>query len=198
MGMRATRSDDTILEGAVVPDRYIARVLPAGASGMDQYLLTVYAWALMGFANVYYGIAQRAADLIIAAVREKKVLAITRTMAYHPEVQHGVAEIVLDLESIGPHVERVADDWSNGVNHGPAWPAKLIAAKYNAVESGWRIVDRALELSGGFGMFKKNELERLFRDARAGRFHPANSALTHEFIAKSALGIHPDEQPRWG
>jgi alkylation response protein AidB-like acyl-CoA dehydrogenase len=30
MGMRATRSDDTMLEGAFVPDKYIARILPAG------------------------------------------------------------------------------------------------------------------------------------------------------------------------
>jgi hypothetical protein len=35
-------------------------------------------------------------------------------------------------------------------------------------------------------------------DARAGRFHPANAALTHEFVAKTALGISPDDQPRWG
>ena len=60
------------------------------------------------------------------------------------------------------------------------------------------IADKALDLSGGFGMFKKNEMERLFRDARAGRFHPTNAALTREFVAKTALGIDPDAQPRWG
>jgi hypothetical protein len=47
-------------------------------------------------------------------------------------------------------------------------------------------------------MFKKSELERLFRDSRAGRFHPANSALTHELVAKLSLGIDPAESPRWG
>ena len=34
-----------------------------------------------------------------------------------------------------------------------------------------------MEVSGGAGMFKANELERLFRDARCGRFHPANTLL---------------------
>jgi alkylation response protein AidB-like acyl-CoA dehydrogenase len=198
LGMRATKSDDTVLEGVIVPDRYVARVVPAGAAGADLFVLGLFAWALLGFANVYYAIAQRAKDLILGALKDKKVLAVSRTMAYHPEIQHGVAEMMLELESIGPHIERIAEDWSTGVNHGPAWPMKLVAAKYHAVESGWRIVDRALDLSGGFGMFKKNELERLFRDARAGRFHPTNSALTHELVAKTALGIHPDEQPRWG
>jgi len=47
-------------------------------------------------------------------------------------------------------------------------------------------------------MFKTSELERLFRDASAGRSHPANSALTHELVAKLTLGINPDETPRWG
>ena len=30
LGMRATRSDDTVLDGAFVPDEHIARVVPAG------------------------------------------------------------------------------------------------------------------------------------------------------------------------
>jgi len=38
----------------------------------------------------------------------------------------------------------------------------------------------------------------LLRDARLGRIHPANPALTHEIVGKLALGINPDEQPRWG
>ena len=75
---------------------------------------------------------------------------------------------------------------------------KIVAAKYNAVEAAWRVVDHALDLSGGFGMFKKSELERLFRDCRAGRFHPANSVLTHELVGKLTLGIIRIEQPRWG
>ena len=35
MGMRATRSDDTLLEGAFIPDQNIARVVPAGFGGAD-------------------------------------------------------------------------------------------------------------------------------------------------------------------
>jgi alkylation response protein AidB-like acyl-CoA dehydrogenase len=79
-----------------------------------------------------------------------------------------------------------------------AWPIKIVSAKYHAVESAYRIADKALDVSGGFGMFKKSEMERLFRDARCGRFHPANSALSHELIGKMTLGINPDEMPRWG
>jgi alkylation response protein AidB-like acyl-CoA dehydrogenase len=53
-------------------------------------------------------------------------------------------------------------------------------------------------VAGGFGIFRKGGLEQLFRDARLGRIHPANSMLTHEIVGKTLLGISPDETPRWG
>jgi alkylation response protein AidB-like acyl-CoA dehydrogenase len=198
LGMRATRSDDTILEQAFVPDKYIARVVPVGFAGADMFVLGIFAWALINFGNIYYGLARRVVDLAIEHVKGKGSLGLTRSMAYHPHVQHHVAEMVMELEAIGAQLETVARDWSTGVDHGMAWPTKIVAAKYRAVEGAWQIVDRALEVSGGFGMFKKSELERLFRDARAGRFHPANSSLSHEVVGKLALGINPDEMPRWG
>ncbi len=196
LGMRATRSDDTILDGAFVPDKYIARILPAGQP--DLWVLAIFAWADTGFANVYYGLAQRARDLAIEGVKKRTALAVSRSMAYHPEVQHTAAEITLALDAIGPHLDQVANDWSNGVDYGHDWPSKIVSAKYHAVEAAGRIVDMALDMSGGFGMFKASELERLYRDVRCGRFHPANSALVHEIVGKTALGIGLDEQPRWG
>jgi len=198
MGMRATRSDDTVLNGVFVPQDRIARIVPAGAAGMDQFVLGIFAWALINFGNVYCGMAKRALDLTIATVQNKPTIALPNGMSHHPEIQHGVAEMTMMLESIGPQLNEVAREWSEGVDYGPAWGVKIIAAKYNAVETAWKIVDRAMDLSGGFGMFKKSELERVFRDARAGRFHPATSVLAHEFIGKGMLGISPDDQPRWG
>ena len=198
MGMRATRSDDTTLENAFIPDRYIARIVPAGGAGIDAFVLGALAWALMGFGNIYYGLAKRALDHSITAAKSKGSVALTRSMAYHPEIQHAIADMVIELESIGPHLESVAEDWSNGVDHGAQWPAKIFAAKYRAVEGSWRVVDLGLDVTGGNGIFRAAGYERLVRDARLGRIHPANSFLTHEVVAKTALGISLDEQPRWG
>ena len=198
LGMRATQSDDTVLDGTFVPERYIARIVPAGAAGIDHFVLAIFAWALLGFGNIYYSVARRALDVTIETARKKRSIAISRTMAYHAELQHRVAQMGLLIEGIEPHLNRIADDWSTGVDHGAAWPAKLFAAKYHAVEASWQIVDLALEVSGGFGVFRRSGLERLFRDARLGRIHPANSMLTHEIVGKTLLGVSPDETPRWG
>lgn len=198
LGMRATRSEDTVLDGVFVPDRFVARVVPAGAAGIDPFVLGVLAWALVGFGNIYLGLAQRALDLTVEAVKKKRSLAVSRTMAYHPEVQHRIAEMSLALEPVAPLLDRIADDWASGADHGAAWPARIFSAKYVAVENSWRAVDIALDVAGGFGIFRRSGIERLFRDARLGRMHPANSMLTHEMVGKTLLGISPDEAPRWG
>ena len=173
LGMRATRSDDTVLEGAFVPDQYIARILPAG--GVDLFILAYVRLGADGFSNVYYGVAQRALDLALPALKNKTSLAVCRSMAYHPEIQHMAAEMMLALEAIGPQLDRIADDWSNGVDHGATWPAKIVR---RSTTPSRRQADRrqAMEMSGGAGMYSANELERLYRDVRCGGFHPANSS----------------------
>ena len=198
IGMRATQSQDTRMDGAFVPDQYIPRVVPAGAGGIDLFVLGIFAWALLGFGNIYYGLAQRVLDQTLESVKNRNSIALSGSMARHPEVQHAVAEMVMDMESIGPHLDKVAQDWSDGVDHGPAWSIKIISAKHKAVTGAWRVVDTCMDVTGGSGIFKSSNLERLWRDARLGRLHPANYALAHEFISKTALEINPDEPPRWG
>ena len=198
LGMRATKSDDTILDGVFVPDAQIGRIVPPGAAGMDLFVLSIFAWALVGFANVYYGLGRRVFDLSVEALGKRSALGVPGGMAHHPETQHGVAEMAMELEALEPLIEKTAADWTAGVDHGAQWPRKIVTTKHRATDGIWKLVDTAMELSGGFGMFKKNELERLFRDARAGRFHPANPALTHELVAKTVFGISPDAQPLWG
>ena len=91
LGMRATQSEDTSLDGVFVSDDHIARVVDPGAAGVNGFVLGVFAWALLGFGNVYYGLAQRAFDTVVDTVKGKKSMALTRPIAYHPEVQHAIA-----------------------------------------------------------------------------------------------------------
>jgi alkylation response protein AidB-like acyl-CoA dehydrogenase len=197
LGMRATQSQDTVLNGVIVPERYVPRVVPAGFAGADLFILGIFMWALGGFGNVYYGLANRAFKLTIDSLKNKSSIAMQRSMAHHPGVQHGVAEMKIILDSIGPQLDLVAEDWSNGVE-GRNYASDIVSAKYSATEGAFEVVDRAMDLAGGFAINKRSELERLFRDARLGRIHPANWMLTHEILAKFALGINPDDQPRFG
>ena len=90
MGMRATRSDDVMLEGAFVPDRYIARIVPAG--GADAFVLGHLRLGAAGFRQHLLRRWRGARSTSpCRRCRQKTSLAVTRSMAYHPEVQHAVA-----------------------------------------------------------------------------------------------------------
>jgi alkylation response protein AidB-like acyl-CoA dehydrogenase len=198
LGMRATASQDTLLDRAFIPDEDVVMVCPAGFAGAGPFQVALFAWALLGFGAVYLGLAKRAFDEVVAQLPNRTSVALTRSMAHHPEVQHMVAEMRIALETAEAFLDKTCDDWSNGVDHGGDWPVKIVACKHEVVSRAWQVIDTALDVSGGAGIFKRNRLEQIVRDGRLGRIHPANPMLTHELIGKLSLGINPDEQPRWG
>jgi alkylation response protein AidB-like acyl-CoA dehydrogenase len=196
LGMRPTQSHDTVLENVFVPDSRIGRVVPAGDAS-DPFIVAMAMWPLSLIATVYLGIADRALELAVQSATRKASIAIPRgAYAYNPFVQHQVAEMFLELDAAAATLDMFVADWTAGVDHGEGWTPKVYAMKWRAVEAAKRVVDIALDVSGGAGMFATNELERLYRDVRCGGFHPGNDALTHELVGKSVLGIL-HEQPRW-
>jgi alkylation response protein AidB-like acyl-CoA dehydrogenase len=196
LGMRPTQSHDTVLDSVFVPDSRIGRVVPAGDAS-DLFIIAMAMWPLSLIAAVYLGIADRALELAVDSARRKTSMAVPRgALAYNPMIQHQIAEMYLELDAASATLERFVDDWVRGADHGEAWVPKVYSTKWRAVEAAKRVVDVALDVAGGAAMFRGNELERLYRDVRAGGFHPGNDALTHELVGKAVLGILP-EQPRW-
>ena len=196
LGMRPTQSHDTVLDGVFVPDERIGRVVPAG-DGTDPFIVAMAVWPLSLMAAVYLGIADRALELSVDGARRKTSIAIERgAYAYNPMVQHQVAEMYLELDAAAATLQQFVGDWVSGADIAETLVQRVYSMKWRAVEAAKHVVDVALDVVGGAGMFKRSELERLYRDVRCGGFHPGNDALTHELVGKAALGIL-DDQPRW-
>ena len=197
---------DTVLEGAFVADDHIGLVIPAGPAGINLFIIGLFSWALGGFANVYYAIAQRMLDLTVDYVKEKTSIALGGgPYALHPEIQHGVAEMAMLRDAMEPQLDAFADgytavvadaaNWSPEV--GPTWATRVVSLKETVTRGSYQVADLAVELAGSLGVARRGEFERLFRDARMGRIHPANPQLAHEFVAKVTLGLDLEAQPRW-
>lgn len=196
LGMRATQSHDTRLDGVFVPDHRVGAITPAGRSD-DPWSFFMTLWALTLISNVYVGIAERAFDLAVDAAQSKTSIGVKRgSLAYHPMIQHRVSEMYLELDAMRAVVDRLAADFGSGVDHGAGWTMQILSAKWRATEGAKRVVDIAVDVAGGQAMFRRHELERLYRDVRAGGFHPGTHAFTHEMVGKTALGVAAD-QPRW-
>lgn len=197
LGMRATQSQDTVLDRAFCPDELCPVVCPAGFAGAGPFHVAIFAWALMGFAAVYHGAARRAYDMTIAKMPTRTSIALTNSMAHHPEVQHHVAKMRMAHDAADALLARTTADWAAGVAH-EDWPVRLVGTRQVVINAAIDVVDRALDLSGGAGAFRANRLEQLFRDVRMGRFHPGNRLLAPELIGKLCLGVDPDNALRWG
>ena len=197
LGMRATQSQDTVLDKAFCPDELCPVVCPAGFAGAGPFQVGIFAWALMGFAAVYHGAARRAFDITLAKMPTRTSIALVNSMAHHPEVQHHVAKMRIGYDAADALLERTTADWEAGAAH-EDWPVRLVGTRQFVINTAYDIVDRALDLSGGAGAFRANRLEQLFRDVRMGRFHPGNRLLAPELIGKLCLGVDPDSPPRWG
>ena len=99
LGMRATRSDDTVLEGAFVPDNTSRGSCPPASRAPTSFVLAIFAWALTLRQHLPRAGPARARSGGRPASRTRPRSRMTRSMAYHPEVQHAVAEMVLALEA---------------------------------------------------------------------------------------------------
>lgn len=189
LGVRATRSDDTVLDGVVAQAPYVSRVLPAGPPS-DPFIDGIFGAAILPIAAVYHGIARRAFDLAIESARKRTSAVLGgKTYAHHPIAQLNVSKAAIELDAIGALLDRTAQDWAGGTDHGPLWPAKLLAAKQHAVDGARRVVDLATDVVGAGSLLRRNELERLVRDVRSGPFHPPNTVASHDVIGKSWLGV---------
>ena len=125
-------------------------------------------------------------------MHDRTSIALTRSMAYHPEVQHHVAEMRIHLEAMNAHLDRVCDDWATGVDHGMDWPVKIVACKYDVVNRAWAVVDTALDLSGGAGHLQAQPL-RAALPRRPPRPHPSRQLDAHPRARRQA---QPRHQPR--
>ena len=91
------------------------------------------------------------------------------------------------------------DDWANGVDHGADWPAKIVACKYDVVNRAFAVVDTALDLTGGAGIFKRNA-HRAAVPRRPCRPLPSgqHACSPTSSSARSASASTPTNNPRWG
>ncbi|MFT3899376.1 MAG: acyl-CoA dehydrogenase family protein [Gordonia sp. (in: high G+C Gram-positive bacteria)] len=169
--LRATRSDDTLLDRAHSPADRIIAVAGPGRPGSD-YLASVAAWALVLTSNVYLAIGQRALDLAVAASGGRSSAKLGGEPRLNdPFIQSVLADAVIELDGIEAHVDAAARKWSDDPVGSAAWARRLQAAKVHATTGAKKVVDLVLPIVGGRSLHRGSVIERLYRDVAAGVFH---------------------------
>jgi len=188
LGMRATQSHSTVLEGAVVPSDRIARRLPVGPSA-DPFIFGIFANFLLLISSVYAGIADRALELSVEAAQRRTSLKNDgAAYSQDPDIRWRIADAALAVDALGPQIEALASDVDGLVNHGADWFRKLTGVKHRSTEAARYVVDQAMRVAGGGGYRTTSELARLQRDVLAGIYHPSDTESVHSTVATNLLG----------
>ena len=184
MGMRSTASRSTELKDAFVPESAVMLQRKTFTRGgiTDLFLRAPFT-----IGAPYIGIAVAARNFVVDFMRDRPRFPLKKPMSHLPSVYTKVGEMDMLIESARAILWKAAAEAD--VEDPSSWGRKSVAARMVAIENSVRVVDLALRAVGGQSYFKRLPLERLFRDVRAGLFHPLDSDETLEVLGKSAFGI---------
>jgi acyl-CoA dehydrogenase len=99
-------------------------------------------------------------------------------------VQHELAAMAMDLTASRLMVYRAAATKDAGA---PRVSVESAMAKAFATEAAQRIVDSAVQLSGGRGVLKESTVDQLYRAIRPLRIYEGTTDIQHVVIARAIL-----------
>lgn len=187
LGMRASQSCTTVLDGVVAQPERVFRKLPVGPNA-DPLIFSIFACFETLLAAVYTGLGERALAIGVATVHRRRSKKSGRSYAQDPDVRWRIADAALAMDGLYPQLESLARDVDNQSDHGGQWFPKMVGLKIRATETARTVVDLIIRVSGGGTYFAGNELGRLYRDVLAGIFHPSDDESAHTTIATAWLG----------
>ncbi len=187
LGMRATQSNTTILDGATVPASQVLSRVDPGPS-LEPVILGIFANFEILLAATYAGIGERAIE--VAAEHVKKRFSVLNQTVYanDPAIRWRLAEAAITMDAVGPQIRELAELVTSDATPSMAWLPRLSAVKNVAAEASLRTVEQCIRACGGSSYYDKNELSRLYRDVLAGLFQPSDQESLHSAWANVVLG----------
>ena len=181
LGMRATGSHTVELKDVLLPEEAISLRRPRGSWHPSWSVIVTVAAPL--YIAPYVGVAERAAELARAALRRREPDAIA--LQSLGEVENALATARMGLR------ELIAN--ANGYDFEPSVERanQALIAKTITSNAAIATVQKTLEVLGGSGLYRQNELERLLRDVQGAPFHPLPEKRQLAFSARVALGLDP-------
>lgn len=179
MGLRGSHSSEIFFEDCEVPAENVL-----GEEGLGYVnALTILANGRAGLAARNLGSSQKLFELSVKYAHEREQFG--KPIFEQQIIQHYLAEMALDIETLRSFTYRVAWMVDQGMNvMKEAAMAKLLGSEiYN------RIADKAVQIHGGLGYMKDFPVERYYRDARITKIYEGTSEIQKNIIAAQ---IHKD------
>jgi len=181
MGLNCHDTCELFLKDLFIPEKNLV-----GEENKGFYqLMRFFNESRVGVAAIQLGIAIGAYEMALDYAKQRK--AFGKPLIEHQAIQFKLADMWTEIEAAKLLVYKAA--WL--VDKGKPDPALSSAAKLFASEAAIKVTYEAVQIFGGYGFSKEYDIERYYRDARAGTIYEGTSEIQRLIIARTLAGkIH--------
>ncbi len=177
MGIRASNTAEISLVDVEAP---VENLVGEPGNGFKQ-LMDFFNKTRNHVAAQGVGVAQGAMELAINHVKKRK--AFGGTLARLQGIQFVIAEMATRIEAARGLYWRAAYT----VDNGRPDPALISMAKWNAGDTAVEVVNKALQLHGGYGYIAEYDIQRFYRDAKIVEIYEGSKEVEKAIIGSELL-----------
>lgn len=174
IGQKSADTAELIFDGVRVPATNLLGQLNRGF----YHLMTNLPAERLGIAIHAAAQARRALDLSTEYARDRK--AFGQPIGTFQVNRHALAQMFTEVDVLQTYVDKAII----AVNAGELTADEAAGAKWWATETQWRIIDRCLQLHGGYGYVNEYEIARLWRDARVQRIYGGTNEIMLDIVGR--------------
>jgi acyl-CoA dehydrogenase len=178
IGRRAQDTAELFFDQVEVPEENVIGQVGAGL----HYLMGNLAQERLSIAVSAVASAERALEITLEYVRDRT--AFGRPVGSFQANRFALAELATEVSIVRTYIDRcieahTAEELSD---------ADAAGAKFWTTELEFRVLDRCLQLHGGYGYMEEYEIARRWRDARVTRIYGGTTEIMKEIVGRS-LGL---------
>jgi acyl-CoA dehydrogenase len=176
IGQNALNTAEIFLDDARVP----AANLLGGVEGRGFYqLMDVFTRERLSIGVVGIACAERAIELTLEHVKNRKMLG--QTLWDFQNTRFVLAECATEARIGRVFIDKLVMDLVEGR---PLQPADAMMAKWWGSEKQCQIIDRCLQLFGGYGYCTEYPIAQLYMDARVAKIYGGSNETLKDVIAR--------------
>ena len=181
MGMRGNASNPMMFDLDVSDGRRIG----AAGNGFDMMLGTVMPWFNLGNASVSVGLGQGAVSAAVRHASGAHFVDLDQSLSALPTIRAQLAQMSIQLAATRAYVDqaaaRIAQPTDDTLLH-------VLGVKAAANDAALGITDAAMRVCGGAAFSQHLQVDRYFRDARAGHVMAPTADVLYDLYGKAITG----------
>ncbi len=178
MGLRGNASSPMTIDTHVPADH---RLGEAG-SGFERMLQVVMPWFNLGNSAVSVGLSRAAVNAAVAHTTASKLEHLDQSLSALPTIRAQLAKMSIELASMAAYLDATAARLAVPQDDTMLYVLGVKAATNDAA---LRITDAAMRVCGGAAFSEHLQIDRYFRDARAGHVMAPTADVLYDFYGKA-------------